>query len=481
MMRKPSLILACLTLLGGALSPLYGSATGDEDAITGVTLAGMSALEAFNRDALFTFGPQVFQSTGYLNLNLKFPKAQRLFHELRSSFAAINGSLSLSSDRQKNHLTLSMSPVHSKTHWSDATPTELCYDQLVEHALTKEPVIFGMQPMVINDPRNILMISPIYHSSITVLVSQGPIEFDANTITFKKTLIRTPTGLFLAPHPDMPAPFITGINLYPKIFYYTEGGEIHQSRTMCLEGSVDFQRGVFDLVCCDVEKIEVIFAKRLLNIIQRDALVSHGLTPTPSLTSTQMGEAVYALALAYRDGKEGHPKDAAKAKALFTQYIEMFADPAGAPFPALYGKAHHNLGTLAYNAGDFSMAAKHYARAAGEGFEASNRNLLSLRIYEEIPSTPEERFLAICDYHGYSLPVERAAFRFDHCAPNADGSNSSDMGAGLGMCFKTMLNTAPGVLRAPVIWITQSDGLTGDGRVESHLLVVGHTRIPLTS
>lgn len=481
MMRKPSLILACLTLLGGALSPLYGSAEGDEDAITGVTINGHSALHVLYQGVLKPIydlsrnGDHVV----HIGEEMSHPYVKNFVGFEIAVLASHNKGIHVSSKSVDGKFNVTFSNNSSPLKYYEA-PMDICYDMLVELNIKSE-YLAGINPSIYTGGKFISFINPSGSYSGTNLVSNGPIDIMAQHLKFNTILARTPTGLFLAPHPDMPAPFITGITVYPKIFYYTQDGEIHQSRTMCLEGTVDFQRGVFDLVCCDVEKIDVKFSKAVLKSIQRDALLSHGLTPAPSLTSTQMSEAVYALALAYRDGKEGHPKDASKAKALFTQYIEMFADPAGAPFPELYGKAHHNLGTLAYNAGDFSMAAKHYALAAGEGFEASNRNLLSLYIHEQIPATPKERFLAICDYHGYSLPMERAAFRFDYHAPNADGRNSSDMEAGLGMCFKTMQNTAPGVLRAPVIWITQPDGLTGDGRIESHLLVVGQTRIPLTS
>lgn len=243
----------------------------------------------------------------------------------------------------------------------------------------------------------------------------------------------------------------------------------------CVRGNIDFEAGTYKVEASNIERVTVHFNKNLRYFFQRETLTSYGITP-PEKTDSN-GQHLYNMALKYRDGKEGFPQDSEKAEQIFYNYLEIFGAPVVSN-PELYAKAHHNLGMLAYKQENYPLAEKHFRVAGDEGFEVSKRNILQMRIHRQLPVTLEESFLALCDYHGYTLPVARDGFRFWTNMSESHIDNSGVMGHGEGgMCLKSAHNFGYGLLSAPVIWITQDGGLTGDGRVEAQLLVVGQKKI----
>ncbi|MBA4118420.1 MAG: hypothetical protein C0514_05975 [Candidatus Puniceispirillum sp.] len=181
----------------------------------------------------------------------------------------------------------------------------------------------------------------------------------------------------------------------------------------------------------------------------------------------------------YRDGKDGTPKDVNEAKRLFQEYITRFALPGGKPFPELYGKAHHNLGMIAYRRQDYLTAQQHFSEAAAQGIELSKRNILQMRIHGQLPATLEECFLAICDYHGYTLPMPRSAFVFDQALGSIYFGGNANISGNFGVFLDAIHLKSASSIKAPVVWIRNEGGLTGDGRVEAQLLVVGQKKIDL--
>lgn len=175
-------------------------------------------------------------------------------------------------------------------------------------------------------------------------------------------------------------------------------------------------------------------------------------------------ESAYKMALQYRDGSDGFPKDSAKAEALFKTIVAENPDHA---------KAFHNLGLLAYNKGSYAEARDYFGKGENLGLKESSRNIWKMQINGKIPASLEERFLAICDLNGYALPVDRANFNFNCKMGKVENTGTMSLGGAL--YAKTFNNS--GYISFPIIWIENEKEYSNTGQINTKLLIVGQKRV----
>ncbi|OYZ36073.1 MAG: hypothetical protein B7Y25_08475 [Alphaproteobacteria bacterium 16-39-46] len=80
-----------------------------------------------------------------------------------------------------------------------------------------------------------------------IWASGGWITFSAHSITLKNTLLKSPVGVKIQPNND--DSWFQEIYIYPNKFIYKSlrSGEMCQSETCCLSGTIDFRTGKVDL------------------------------------------------------------------------------------------------------------------------------------------------------------------------------------------------------------------------------------------
>lgn len=171
-------------------------------------------------------------------------------------------------------------------------------------------------------------------------------------------------------------------------------------------------------------------------------------------------EEIYKEGLKLRDKKE-----LSGAKNLFMQVVEQSERK--------HVKALHNVGMIFYQEKDFINAAKFFKEAGQLKFEPSQRNLWRMIIAKEIPSTDEERFLAVCDLNCYPLPIPREKLTFSITYDNL--INTGTMFMPFIHLLKTFNNT--GFIRANIIWLEEESGLQSIGTINTNLFVVGTKRV----
>jgi len=92
---------------------------------------------------------------------------------------------------------------------------------------------------------------------------------------------------------------------------------------------------------------------------------------------------------------------------------------------------------------------------------------------QEIDVSVKDRFLAICDFHEYPLPMKRKSFEFDYqlIKFNNDGHKEIE-----GAIYAQEFNNT-GYLSAPIIWVENPEKFLSVGTIRTKLLIVGTKRI----
>jgi hypothetical protein len=129
----------------------------------------------------------------------------------------------------------------------------------------------------------------------------------------------------------------------------------------------------------------------------------------------------------------------------------------------------HNLGVIAHDKNSDEEARDYIVKSAALGLEASTRNLWKMQADEKIPASLKERFLAICDLNGYTLPVDRINFNFNCNVGNC--ANTGTMSIGGALYAKTLNNS--GYLSFPIIWVGNEKKFFNTGQIDTKLLIVG--------
>lgn len=166
----------------------------------------------------------------------------------------------------RTHNTFNMKTFGTEDNfaWPESVPEIYNYDQIVQMYLKGE-MLFGIKPTVNNGGKYIRTQAKTYKNSLSISHSRGPIDIKSSKMEFDRSLFTTPTGIYIDAPEEMVLPFIQSIKIFPKIYYYFTGDNvIHQSRTVLLDGNINFGSGKINLLCCDVGKIEIEFSPSLL-------------------------------------------------------------------------------------------------------------------------------------------------------------------------------------------------------------------------
>jgi tetratricopeptide (TPR) repeat protein len=175
-------------------------------------------------------------------------------------------------------------------------------------------------------------------------------------------------------------------------------------------------------------------------------------------------DAIYKQAVLYRDGMGDVNQDPSKAKKLFKEVVKQNPKHAG---------AHHNLGLIAYNLSQYVKAKASFKKAADLGFDASSKFIWRMIIAKEVQASDLERFLAICDFHGYPLPMRRESLEFDYQLITFKNSGHREMEGAM----YTQEFSNDGYLSVPIIWVENPEKFKNTGKIVTKLLVVGTQRI----
>lgn len=171
-------------------------------------------------------------------------------------------------------------------------------------------------------------------------------------------------------------------------------------------------------------------------------------------------DTLYQQAIALRNSG-----DLPGAKGCFMQVVDLSGRK--------HANALHNVGTILHKEKEYVEAAAFFREAAQLDCKPSQRNLWRMLIAKEIPSTNEERFLAVCGLFGYTFPSPRETFRFNLNTNTFENTGLISMP----YIYAAESFKNAGTVLAEIVWVENEKGLVSLGTLSTKLLIVGSKRV----